>query len=115
MFSIFLSYTKIVGVLKGCIFGPKFINVCINVCDSDCNSSCVLLADDFKFFHICYVEDCKLLQFDFDAVHKWFSDNDGKLNVDKTACIFLLSKQTVYNFAYKFDCAHIACSMCVYV
>jgi hypothetical protein len=72
VFSIFLLYTKSVGVLKGCIFGPKFINVCINVVsDSDCNSSCVLLADDLKYFHnICYVEDCKLLQFDFDAVHK---------------------------------------------
>jgi hypothetical protein len=48
----------------------SFLNVCINaVCDSDCNSSCVLLADDFKFFHnIGYVEDCKLLQFDSDAV-----------------------------------------------
>ena len=67
------------------------------VCDSDCNSSCVLSAEDFKFLHyICHVKDCKLLQFDFDAVQKWFCENDGKLNVDNTTFIFQLLKHTVY-------------------
>jgi len=95
--SLFLSYTKSFSVHKGCILGPLFINVYINtVCHSDCNSSCVLLAEDFKCFHnIYHVKDCKLLQFDFDTVQKHFGDNEGKLNVDKTTFISLLSKQTV--------------------
>jgi hypothetical protein len=57
------------------------------------------------------VEDCKLLQSDIDAAHKWYLDNGINLSVDKYISFTPATNSVALK--YKLGLTHIALSQCV--
>jgi hypothetical protein len=73
-----------------------------------------LFADDLKIYlTIVSVNDCKLLQHDFNSVHNWCLVNGVKINLGETTIIYFSHKTNIMYFNYKLCNYLVTHSQCV--